>query len=1459
MLRTSIGRVSAAIALVFATAAVALAQTTVDGFDPGANSSVRAIAVQSDGKILIGGSFTKVGGGGFGNTTRNHIARLNADGSVDASFNPGANNDIIAMAVQTDGKVVVGGLFTTIGGGGTGSTTRNRIARLNADGSVDASFNPGANAAVESLVLQSDGKIVVGGSFTTLGGGGTGSTPRSSIGRVNADGSVDATFNPGADCDVQALAVQSDGGILVGGCFFHLGGNATVSRTFFGRVNPDGSIDTVFDPHPDSAVYAIVIQSDGRAVVGGAFAGFGGFATGVTRRSLARLSTAGVVDAQFNPGSDGNVYAIALQPDGRFVIGGSFSRVGGGGTGSTPRQDLARINADGSVDATFDPGANSIVGIQRVVVQPDGKILVSGDFTQLGGGGSGTTARNGIGRINSGVAPAGPAPTITSVSPAGGWGGGGTAITITGTNFVGGALVSVGGVSATSVVVTSATTITAVTPAHAGGTVDVVVANPDLQTATKVGGFIYARTTDVDSFDPGASFKVTALALQSDGKLLVAGGFSTLGGGGTGTATRGNIGRVNSDGSIDAGFAPGADGEVDVLLVQPDGRILAGGYFTKLGGGGTGNNGVTARSRIGRLNADGTVDSAFNPGANAAVHAMALQADGKIVVGGAFTTLGGVSRSRIGRLNADGSIDSSFNPGSSAEVWSLAIQPDGRILVGSGFSFASPSSAIRRLNSDGSTDSSFVPPVPSSTVGPFAVLADGRLLVGGYFSNADGSVVRNGVVRLSASGALDATFNAGTDGYFDAILPRSDGRTVVGGLFLTIGPTGNTTPRHNIALLSADGSLDQSFDAGANGEVYALVPQPDGKIIAGGSFTKLGGGGNGVTVRNNLARFTLPVALPTMTLDKTSLAFGATVAKVFPSFGFTTGPQQVRLTQTGSGSVTWTATSNQPYVVVSPTSGTGSATLTVSIVSGSLDFIPVAPQITFTFSGAANNPGPIRVGVQTHVGVGTTAAPTGSFDTPTDGATGVAGSIAVTGWAMDDVQVSRIRIYRDPVAGEGSAQVYIGDGVFVDGARPDVQALFPNFPLNTRAGWGYLMLTNFLPNLGNGTFKLYAYADDVEGHTTLLGTKTITCANNSATAPFGALDTPAQGEVISGTAYNNFGWVMSPGTRRADVPGGGTVQVLIDGINVGTPGGWVARADLTSLFPLAQFSGVSNAAAALTFDTTTLTNGVHTIAWIVTANSGGSSGVGSRFFTVSNGAMLKAEPAVAGLRAEAVRPGIITGRRGFDLNAPFQTYDTGPDGRVTIEAEEIDRIELRLEEIEGIEGSARRLEGALRVGGRLGPLPVGSTLDAASGTFVWMPGPGFLGSYDFVFGGRDVRVVLNPKGSNRVGPQVVIDVADGRILAGWAADLDSQVDSGVATVHVWAYPVDGGGPIFLGAADYGGARPDVAAIYGERFGHTGYGLRVDGLAPGTYDLAVFAYSTVKGGFVPARTVRVTVR
>jgi hypothetical protein len=642
-----------------------------------------------------------------------------------------------------------------------------------------------------------------------------------------------------------------------------------------------------------------------------------------------------------------------------------------------------------------------------------------------------------------------------------------------------------------------------------------------------------------------------------------------------------------------------------------------------------------------------------------------------------------------------------------------------------------------------------------------------------------------------------------------------------------------------------------------------------------------------------------------VSLDRQALTFSAVSSG--SAFVSQTPSQRITLTQSAGPGVSWRATSNQPWLVVTPASGTGSATLTVST-----QFVPgLSPTQagTIVIAQAANSIGPISVTLNT-IPVGASLPPFGYFDTPANGATGIAGSVAVTGWALDDVGVTRVTICRQAVTGETAGpdarcgnqpQIYIGDAVFIDGARPDVQFAFPAAPMNTRAGWGYLMLTLFLPNLGNGTFTLTSYAFDVDGHVAGLGSKTITCDNAHSVNPFGAIDTPGQGEVISGL-YASFGWVLSPGAAKADGADGGTVQVFVDGTNIGTPGLWTSRSDLTALFPAAQYSGVTKALGVIGIDSTAFANGLHTYVWNVTDTAQHSDGIGSRFIGISNGgltldpqaqasnviaaanvldvphaAALRIGASRSALVAEADRavsdPLTIRGRRGFDLGRPLQAYPV-EDGRIDVQAEELDRIELHLSATSG-----HQYTGYLRAAGGLTPLPIGSHLDTSTGEFTWMPGVGFYGVYDFVFvrwndgvaaTRQDVRITLNARGSNRVGTQTIVDAptAGARVgpaffVGGWAADLDSAVDTGVSTVHVWAYPIDASGqgtsPIFIGSAIYGGARPDVAAVYGDRFANTGYGIIVNTLPPGTYDIAVFAYSTIVNNFTPAKVVRVVVK
>ena len=1576
------------------------AQSALDGFNPGADRFVYALETQPDGKILVGGDFTRLGGGGTGTTPRGRIGRLLPDGSLDAAFDPGANLSVQALAVQPDGKILVGGDFTTLGGGGSGMTPRSYLGRLHPDGSIDATFNPGANAPVLTIAVQPDGKILVGGWFTTLGGGGTGTTPRNRIGRLHPDGSIDASFNPGADAPIQRLAVQPDARILVGGWFATLGGGGTgaTPRHRIGRLHPDGSLDTTFDPGASGTVWALALQPDGKILVGGDFTRLGGGGTGATTRSrIGRLNRDGSVDVDFDPGADGIVNALALQPDGKILAGGEFVALGGA-PGTTPF--IGRLHPDGSLDADFRAAANSTV--RALTVQLDGKVLVGGLFWRLGV----NEQRQFIGRLYAdgtvdadfnpgafvgGIPPGGLPGLFTGV-----WA---LAVQSDGKVLVGGTFTTLGGGGIGT------------TPRNYLGRL-----SPD--------GSLDA------GFDPGADGGVTAMAVQPDGKILVAGTFTMLGGGGTGTTPRRGIGRLHADGSLDTSFDPGANAGVSALAVQPDGKILVAGWFTTLGGGGTG---TTARAHIGRLHADGSLDTSFDPGANDSVAVVALQPDGKILVGGGFTTLGGggpgtTPRSRIGRLNPDGSLDTSFDPGANDNVAVVAVQPDGKILVGGWFrtlggggTGTTPRNAIGRLHADGSLDTSFDPGA-NVVVFALAVQPDRKIVVGGAFSTlgggGTGTTPRSNIGRLHHDGAVDTTFDPGADRWVNALAVQVDGKILVGGGFTTLGGGGTgmsartfigrlTTTDAAIQRLgvSCPGCLSSAIQSqlmwarsGAGPEIQRVTFEASGDGMTyglAGSASRVAGGwqvtgvslppnqnyfvrarGYYATAQNNAsgsvvesirqvylacptiaptslpagtaglsytATLTAPGALgvvsfgvtgalpaglmlsstgtlsgtptqagtflltvhatdqssgcsgsqavtlpisptaPLLTLDKTSLRFGAVTTGA--AFVSQTAAQIVRLTQSGAGTVTWTATASEPWLQVTPASGSGSADLSISVVS--VPGLPVGSSvggaITLTATGVSNAPGPVSVSLDLLLN-GLSASPFGSVDTPLENTTGVTGAVPFTGWALDDVEIMRVMVCRAAVPGEaapvdpncgGAAQFFLGFAVFIDGARPDVAGYAATYPANTRAGWGFMVLTNMLPSQGNGTFQFSMYAQDRDGHTSLLGTRTMTCANASATKPFGAIDTPAQGGVASGGSYAVFGWVLSR-LARADPPGGGTVTVQVNGVTVGSPGGWAARPDLSALFP--AYPGIDTALGVYSLNTLAYANGAHTIQWTVTDNLGVTEGIGSRYFTVSNGAasVLAASAATlavadAEVIAQAPLDGAaIAGRRGWDLSSVVETFTAGASGRVVVRSEEVNRVELALGEQAGA-----RYTGHLRTGDGLAPLPIGSHLDPTTGVFTWAPGVGFVGAYDFVFvrwtgaqpvSRQEVRIILAAKGSGAVGPQVVIDaprsqqdVAQPFVLGGWAADLRATEGTGIATVHAWAYPLAGGPPVFLGATAYGGARPDVAAVHGDEFRDSGFGLVVQGLPHGHYDLAVFAWSTEIADFVPAQVVRVTVR
>lgn len=318
-----------------------LARLTTDGtldtlFDPavGPNDSIRSIVLQSDSRILIGGLFTS-----YGNTNRNYIARLSVNGAIDATFNPGAgaDNPIYGITLQDDNRVLAVGDFATFNG-----ISRRHIVRLNTNGVVDLSFNPGngANGAIFAVVQQTDGRILIGGDFTTFDGIACGR-----VARLNRNGSLDASFNAGtgANAAVRALAVQSDGQVVIGGLFTNYNG---VALSSVARLNPDGSVDQTFKPGTgaDNAVYAIALQIDGKIVLGGDFTHF----DGINRSRLVRLNPDGTPDPSMNIGSGANgfVSGLLIQPDRKVVLVGGFTEFDG-----QDKRYLARVHGGAMADS----------------------------------------------------------------------------------------------------------------------------------------------------------------------------------------------------------------------------------------------------------------------------------------------------------------------------------------------------------------------------------------------------------------------------------------------------------------------------------------------------------------------------------------------------------------------------------------------------------------------------------------------------------------------------------------------------------------------------------------------------------------------------------------------------------------------------------------------------------------------------------------------------------------------------------------------------------------------------------------------------------------------------------------------------------------------------------------------------------------------------------------------------
>ncbi|TGE26386.1 T9SS type A sorting domain-containing protein [Hymenobacter metallicola] len=728
---------------------------------------------QADGGYIVSGNFQKVNG-----TAATGLIRLTAAGRLDQNFTTAAAVQTPPDAVRQlpSGRILLFSPGTlTVGG----QAFRN-LVQLNADGTLGPALATGTgtnNFGAQVVAVQPDGKILLGGLFTSFNG-----IAAPYLVRLNADGSVDQPFmtNLGTSFTgfVRTLAVQPDGKIIAGGGFQNFNGTG---RHLLVRLNANGTIDNSFVPAitggPDAYVAHLALDPrNNDVVVDGALLRF---TTGASR-SLFRLKTDGSADSQFFPGLGhtgcylnnlaGNDQ-IVVDDQGRIVIGGCFEKFIG--TPTTPNTSLVRLLPNGQIDAQFATGPTLLGSINAVQLEPNGGVTVAGNLK--------------------------------------------TAFSLAGASVV---------------------RLTA-------------AAQPDL-------------AFQPDLVTPG---RVAKLLRQADGKLLIAGRFTSVQG-----QKVSNITRLNADGSRDASFAAtGPNYAVEALAQQPDGKILVGGRFTEVAG--------NPAAVVARLEPDGRYDASFAAGfvfngTSTQVTALALQPDGNVLVGGVSLTYTGTFGDALHRLLPTGQLDQAYENNLNAnpkqgQVLSLKVLPDGRAYVG-GYFTASNGSAytgagLMRLLADGRPDPAFTPETSGVNVlvNDVAPLANGQVLVGGHFSNYNGAN-RVNMVRLNANGSVDPAFNAnmafsaiGSTGV-SFVVPQPNGRFLIGsGLTMRI----NGVNQGTLARLLPTGELDASFAASTslvNGAVHSALVESTGELLVGGQFSQVAG-----QTRWSVARLTAPQVLPT--------------------------------------------------------------------------------------------------------------------------------------------------------------------------------------------------------------------------------------------------------------------------------------------------------------------------------------------------------------------------------------------------------------------------------------------------------------------------------------------------------------------------------------------------------------------------------------------------------------------
>lgn len=659
-------------------------------------------------------------------------------------------------------------------------------------GKVDVNFNSlddglngdGFDNPVRTLSLQSDNKLIVGGDYLNLN-----VIPASCLSRLESDGTVDNSFNIGTGFKgkVYDSYIQNDGKIIIAGSFTVFNGSNT-GRLI--RLNEDGSHDATLNTSigaTDGIIYKISLQPDGKIIIVGSFTKY----NNTTVNRIARILPNGSLDTSFltGKGSAVNVTNAEVLANGKIILSGNFTEFNG-----FAANKIVRLNQDGSVDAGFNIGTGFNNDVNAMLQQPDGKIILGGKFTIY----NGNTA-NRIIRINEDGTP--------------------DTDFLSGTGFSADAVQTIKMDSFGNIMV--------------GGSFKGSYDNKEVNRVA----FLNSNGTLKTDFDIGSgpgSASVYAFANASDGSWYIGGSFSVFDG-----QNQGRLAKVNPDGEHDTGYLAsgvGFDNTVQKVLSLENKKTMVFGSFTKF-------NGVLA-PRIIRLLENGLSDNSFNSGktgANNLIKTAVLQSDNKIILGGSFTKYNERTYNRLIRIVPDGEIDNTFNTGSGfkGQVYALAMQEDKVIVAGNFTTFNDlPAGRIVRLLEDGSRDPGFNSGLGADAIIEAVVIQpDGKILVAGRFNTFDGQPFSR-LVRLNYDGSIDSDFHVGSgfDKFVFSMALQSDNKIIIGGSFVTY----NGVSQKRIIRLNTNGSLDTTFESGtgfSNADVLSLLVQPDDRILVAGTFS----------------------------------------------------------------------------------------------------------------------------------------------------------------------------------------------------------------------------------------------------------------------------------------------------------------------------------------------------------------------------------------------------------------------------------------------------------------------------------------------------------------------------------------------------------------------------------------------------------------------------------------------